>query len=189
MKLLDFGLDYERQTGYNGKSYYKIATITWSEPAVWNPSERCFSVPAGWAGHGGIYAFTRQHWKQSGKPRIAYIGKAKSFTSRLTNAHNHFSIVQRRGDTMVSCGRIAFKRVRPRIGFYLEIEDIIKFAVYNYLENKQGFESLPGFRSSQPKSMAPWVIRSEGHSFGGIMPRRIVYPAIAAEYRTRSTPS
>lgn len=185
MKLLDFDTDYAHQTGYNGRAYYKLATITWSEPAVWNPSERCFPVPAGWAGHGGVYAFTRQHWRQNGKPRIAYIGKAKSFTGRLTNAHNHFDIIRRRGDTMVSCGRIAFDRVRSRVGFYLEIEDILKFAVHDYLENTQGFESLPGFRATQARPMAPWVITNEGHLFRGIMPRRIVYPAIAVEYRTR----
>ena len=185
MKLLDFNTDFASQKGFNGKAYYRLATITWSEPAVWNPSERCYSVPDGWAGHGGIYAFTRKHWLQSGKPKIAYIGKAKNFTDRLTNTHNHFGIVKRRGDTMVSCGRIAFDRVKSRVGFYLEIEDIVKFAVCDHLENSQGFESLPGFRASQTRPMVPWVITNQGHLFGGMMPRRIVYPTIAVEYRMR----
>jgi hypothetical protein len=185
MNLLDLGADVRDVTGYTGKAYYRLATITWSDPLVWNPKDRCFPVPAGWAGHGGVYAFTRKHWRQQGKPRIAYIGKAISFTKRLTNAHNQFGLVKKRGDTMVSCGRVAFERVRSRSGHYLEIEDIIKFAVYTHLENTQGFESLPGFRATSPKAMIPWVITNKGHLFGGIMPRRIVYPAFGVEYRTR----
>ncbi|PBC21284.1 MULTISPECIES: hypothetical protein [unclassified Mesorhizobium] len=186
MKLLDLGADFRDVTGYAGRAYYRLATITWSEPLVWHPDDRSFPVPVGWAGHGGVYAFTRKHWRQQGRARIAYIGKAISFKGRLINTHDHFDIVKRRGDTMVSCGRIAFERVRSRPGYYLEIEDIIKFAVYAHLENTQGFESLPGFRISKPTAMVPWVITNEGHRFGGIMPRRIVYPAIGIEYRTRS---
>jgi hypothetical protein len=111
--------------------------------------------------------------------RIAYIGKAIAFEDRLINTHNHFDIIQRRGPTLVSCGRIAFERVRSRVGYYLEIEDIVKFAVHEWLENSQGFESLPGFRKGQPRAMAPWVIANEGYRFDGHMPRRIVYPAFA----------
>lgn len=125
-------------------------------------------------------------WRQQGRPRIAYIGKAKSFTQRLTNTHNHFDIVERRGDTLFSCLRIAFDWLQSRTGYYLEIEDIVKFAVYDYMENKQGFETLPGFRAGQPKAMVPWLITNEGHLFGGIMPRGIVYPTLAVEYRSRS---
>lgn len=87
---------------------------------------------------------------------------------------------------MVSCGRAAFERVRAHPGYYVEIEDIVKFAVFNYLENKQGFETLPGFRAGQPKAMVPWLITNQGHLFGGIMPKRIVYPAVGVECRSRS---
>ena len=159
MKLLGLGADFRDVTGYAGRAYYRLATITWSEPQIWYPNERCFPVPVGWAGHGGIYAFTRNHWRQQGKARIAYIGKAISFTGRLTNAHDHFGVVERRGDTMVSCGRVAFERVRSRPGYYLEIEDIIKFAVYAHLENTQGFESLPGFRTTSSHSMIRPVVK------------------------------
>lgn len=114
--------------------------------------------------------------------RLAYIGKALNFNKRLTSKHNHFDIIERRGDTSVSCGRIAFDRVQSNKGYYLEIEDIVKFCVYDWLENKQGFESLPGFRKSQPRSMMPWVIVNKGYRFGGIMPRRIVYPSIGVEF-------
>lgn len=158
MRLRDYGQDFMDHTGYNGRAYYKLTTITWSKPQVWDPRDRCFPVPVRWAGYGGVYAFTRQHWRQSGKPRIAYIGKAKSFTGRLTSAHNHFGIIRLGGDTLVSCGRIAFERVKSRVGYYLEIEDIIKFAVHDHLANKQGFESLPGFWSTQARPMTPWVI-------------------------------
>ena len=186
MKLLHLWQDFHDVAGAAGRKYYRLATITWSDPLVWDPSERCFPVPSGWAGFGGIYAFTRRHWRQQGKARMAYIGKAKSFTQRLTNAHNHFDIIERRGDTLVSCGRIAFDRLHSRVGYYVEIEDIVKFAVYDHLENKQGFETLPGFRAGQPKAMLPWLITNEGHLFGGIMPKRIVYPAVGIEYRSRS---
>lgn len=78
MKLLDLGADYRDVTGYAGRNYYRLATITWSEPDVWTPNDRAFPVPAGWAGHGGIYAFVRSHWRQQGKPRIAYIGRIQA---------------------------------------------------------------------------------------------------------------
>jgi hypothetical protein len=187
VKLLHLGTDYRESAGYTGRNYYyRLATITWSKPAVWSPQCRAFPVPAGWAGHGGVYAFIRNHRRQHGKPRIAYIGQAKSFTRRLTNNHDHFDIVERSGETSVSCGRIAFERVRSRADYYLEIEDIIKFAVWEYLENKQGFESLPGFRGANGRSMMPWVISNEGHSFSGILPKTVVYPTIAIEFKRRS---
>lgn len=186
VKLLQLWEDLRDISGSSGRKYYRLATITWSDPEVWNPSDRVFPVPIGWRGHGGIYAFTRKHWRQRDKMRIAYIGKALDFTKRLTSAHNHFNIVERRGDTAISCGRIAFDRVRSHPGYYIEIEDIVKFAVRDHLANKQGFESLPGFRPTSP-IMMPWFIVNEGYSFGGIMPRRIAYPAIAVQYRIRQS--
>lgn len=114
--------------------------------------------------------------------RLTYIGKALDFNKRLTDRHNHFDIIKRRGDTYVSCGRIAFDRVHSNKGYYLEIEDIVKFCVYEWLENKQGFESLPGFRKTQPRAMMPWVITNEGFRFNGNMPRRIIYPSIGVEF-------
>lgn len=177
--LLDLGGDPEDTTGYNGRAYYRLATITWSDPVEWDPRERRFPVPAGWAGHGGVYAFIRDHGRQTNPRRVAYIGKAVSFERRLINTHNHFDIVKRRGRTLVSCGRIVFDRTHSRVGYYLEIEDIIKFAIHDWLENSQGFETLPGFRSAQPRAMFPWVIANKGYNFEGHMPKRIAYPAFA----------
>lgn len=186
MKLLHLWDKFHDVSGTADRKYYRLATITWSNPVVWDPKERCCPVPKGWAGHGGVYAFTRRHWRQQGRTRIAYIGKARSFTKRLTNAHNHFDVIQRRGETLISCGRITFDRLHSRAAYYLEIEDIVKFAVHDYLENKQGFETLPGFRVTQKRAMRPWLITNEGYLFGGIMPKRIVYPAIGIEFRSRS---
>jgi hypothetical protein len=166
----------------SGRKYYRKATITWSQPRIWDSNDESFDVPPSWRGHGGIYIFMREHWRQNDDMRIAYVGKANNFSKRLNSRHNHFDIIRRRGRTTVSCGRIAFERVQSRKGFYLEIEDIIKFCVYERLENKQGFESLPGFRSSQPRSMLPWVIVNKGYRFKSFMPRRIVYPSIGVEY-------
>ena len=126
--------------------------------------------------------FIRSHWRQNDTIRFAYVGKAIDFGRRLTRAHNHFNIVARRGDTAVSCGRLAFDGVRSHPGYYLEIEDIVKFCLHEWLENRQGFESLPGFRRTQPRAMTPWVILNRGFRFGGLMPRRIVYPVIGVEY-------
>lgn len=183
MQVLDLGGDPAEVTGFGGRNYYRLATITWSQPEIWEPQDRCFPVPQGWSGHGGVYAFIRHHGNQTGKPPIAYIGKANRFEKRLTNSHNHFDIIERRGDTSVSCGRIRFERIRARAAYYEEIEDIIKFAVYDQLENSKGFESLPGFRKSQPRVLVPWVITNEGYSFHRRMPKRIVYPAIAIGWR------
>lgn len=180
-RVLDLGDDPENVGGFNGRRYYRLATITWSKPKEWKPAQRCFAVPNGWAGHGGVYAFIRNHGNQKAL-KIAYVGKALSFEKRLINTHNHFDIVERPGATLVSCGRVAFSRIRSRTAFYLEIEDLIKFSVWPNLENVQGFESLPGFRASQPDVMVPWVITNEGYRFARLMPKRIIYPSIGVEY-------
>lgn len=177
LRVLDLGGDPTDVSGYNGRKYYRLATITWSPPREWKASQPCFAVPEGWAGHGGVYTFIRDHAHQS-KKQIAYVGKALSFRDRLTNQHNHFDIIERKGATLVSCGRIAFQRIRSHPGHYLEIEELVKFAVWEWLENTQGFESLPGFRKQQPRAMVPWVITNEGYRFDRLMPKRIVYPAI-----------
>lgn len=163
------------------RKFYRIATIHWSDPEEWKPGDGNFKVPAGWAGQGGIYAITRRHWRQANREQIAYIGKAINFSKRLIMRHNHFDIVRRAGPTMVSCGRIKFQRIKSHTGHYLEIEDIVKFAVWDHLENHQGFHSLPGFRknASAPKIMQPWIIENTGYRFERQMPRKIVYPAIA----------
>ena len=182
MELQELWADPENISGANGRKYYRQATITWSRPRLWHSWQDEFDVPPSWSGEGGVYAFIRSHWRQNDEMRLAYIGKAINFNKRLTRAHNHFDIVERRGDTSVSCGRIAFDRIRSHAGHYLEIEDVIKFCVHDWLENTQGFESLPGFRKGQPRAMTPWVITNKGYRFSGLMPRRIVYPAIGVEY-------
>ena len=182
MELCQLWDDPEDISGNSGRKYYRQATINWSTPRLWESHEPNFNVPPSWRGQGGIYAFIRSHWRQNDDMRIAYIGKAINFNKRLTKAHNHFCIVERRGSTAVSCGRVSFERVRSHKGYYLEIEDIIKFRVYDWLENTQGFDSLPGFRKTQPRSMMPWVILNRGFRFGGRMPRRIAYPSIGVEY-------
>lgn len=181
MKLLDLWEDFSDVSGVSGRKYYRLATITWSRPSLWVPGYN-FDVPNEWTGRGGVYAFLRRHWRQADGQRIAYIGKALNFSTRLTTKHDHYDIVERQGDTLVSCGRVAFTRIQSRPGYYLEIEDIVKFSVFRYVENRQGFESLPGFRASQPRAMAPWVITNHGYRFSGLMPRRIVYPAIGIEF-------
>lgn len=183
MRLLELWDDVEDVGAFSGSGayLYRVAVITWSRPRIWVPGED-FSVPDGWAGHGGIYAMLRSHGHQADSRRIAYIGKAISFSKRLTTRHQHYDIVERRGKTELSCGRIRFERVRSRTGFYEEIEDVVKYAVFPYLENHKGFQSLPGFRPTQPRVPAPWVIKNEGYRFGGRMPRRIVYPAIGIEF-------
>ena len=182
MELNEFWDDPEEISGFSGRRYFRIATITWSRPKIWDPDDKQFPVPERWAGHGGIYAFVRRHWSQSEPSKIAYIGKAISFNRRLNHKHQHFDLVTRRGETSVSCGRIAFERLRSHSGHYLEIEDIVKFCVHDHLENSQGFESLPGFRKEQPRAMTPWLIINKGHRFEGIMPKRIVYPWMGVEF-------
>lgn len=182
MEHLDLWGDAEELSGFSGRYYYRKAVITWSQPRHWRRDEPQFDVPPSWAGHGGLYIMLRSHWKQAEDRRIAYIGKAISFNKRLTHRHDHFDIVQRRGETELSCGRVRFERVQSHVGHYLELEDIVKFAVWRHLENRQGFASLPGFRKSQPRAMTPWVIQNRGYRFGGLMPRRIAYPAIGVEF-------
>ena len=182
MELSDVWDDPQDISGFSGRHYFRVATITWSKPRVWDPSEPSFNVPDGWAGHGGIYAFIRSHWSQSEQNKIAYIGKAISFSKRLNKRHQHFDLINMRGNTSVSCGRIAFSRIKSSVGHYLQIEDIVKFVVHNDLENTQGFESLPGFRKGQPNAMTPWLILNKEYDFDGKMPRRIMYPWIGVEF-------
>jgi len=183
MKLLQLWDDLEAVRGRStGRAFlYRVAVITWSRPRLWSPGED-FDVPDGWAGHGGLYAMLRSHGHQADPRRIAYVGKALSFSRRLNQRHQHYDIVERRGRTEVSCGRVRYERIKAHNGYYLELEDIVKYAVHTHLENYQGFETLPGFRASQPRVPAPWVILNEGFRFGGRMPKRIVYPTIGVEF-------
>lgn len=183
MKLLDLWDDLQEVRGRStGRaSLYKLAVITWSRPRVWTPGTD-FQVPDGWAGQGGIYAMLRSHGHQTDPRRIAYVGKAASFSKRLRRAHQHYDIVERRGKTEVSCGRVRYERIKARDAYYLELEDIVKYAVHSHLENYQGFETLPGFRRTQPRVPAPWLILNEGFRFSGRMPKRIAYPAIGIEF-------
>jgi hypothetical protein len=124
-----------------------------------------------------------RRWAQNNNERkIVYVGKAVSFKQRLTKAHDHFDIIETPGETTVSCGRIAFEGIKHRSGYYEEIEDVIKFAIWKNLRNIQGFSSLPGFRKTASKVMIPWCIKNEGYRFYGVMPKCIIYPAIAVEY-------
>jgi hypothetical protein len=179
--IVDLGGDPAEVTGYNGRKYYRLATITWSRPRIWMPGYD-FDVPNGWSGLGGVYIFTRHHHNQRSGPQIAYIGKANRFESRLTTRHGRYDIVERQGSTTVSCGRIAFERIRARKGYYEEIEDILILTLWDQLENIRSLESLPGFRQSSARIMIPWVITNRGHSFGQVMPRRIVYPSIGISF-------
>jgi hypothetical protein len=83
MRLLDLWEHVEEIPSDSRQKYYRLVTITWSRPRVWEPEDRRFTVPAGWAGHGGIYAFLRRHGNQNGE-QIAYIGKKISVTAYLS---------------------------------------------------------------------------------------------------------
>jgi hypothetical protein len=141
-----------------------------------------FKFPQDGLGAVAYMHFLRDHKNQENGRRIAYIGKAINFNTRLRSNHNHFDLVERKGKTLVSCGRIAFERIRHRDIYYEQIEDVIKFCVWKNLENDKGFHSLPGFRKSQPDVMVPWFIKNEGYRFSGLMPRQVAYPSIAIEF-------
>ena len=118
-----------------------------------------FSVPPQWSGYGGVYILMRAHKLQTDPIKIMYVGKANNFNRRLTARHHAGGpLTKMRGDTLVSCGRVRFERIRSRSAYYLELEDIIKFTVYYDLKNIQGFESLPGFRGETGRPQKPWVI-------------------------------
>uniref|UniRef100_UPI0019532E51 hypothetical protein n=1 Tax=Stenotrophomonas maltophilia TaxID=40324 RepID=UPI0019532E51 len=70
MRLLEMWDDFE-DLG-DQRKFYRKATIDWSTPRTWNPKDREFDVPEGWAGFGGIYAMIRRHGRQLDGQRIAY---------------------------------------------------------------------------------------------------------------------
>lgn len=180
MKLLNIGGEAEYLVNSRLNWYYCKAIVTWSKPSEWTRDEAAFRVPDQWRHGGGVYAFLRDHPRQSEPNRIAYIGKALKFTQRLTRKHPMYErLVCRKGATKVCCGQIHFERIRARPGYYVEIEDIFKWVVWPHLHNKQGLESLPGFRGARGRPFKPWVIRNEGYRFSGKIPRLIAYPAIA----------
>ena len=159
--------------------YYKIANIQWSKPRKWNPGED-FNVPDDYYGYPGLYMFIRDHGSQSEKNKIVYIGKTVKFESRLNKNHHKYSLVEKRGITKISCGWIDFGGVRFHEDYLLQIEDIIKFSVWENIENIQGFSSLPGFRSSQQEPLKPWLIYNE--NFRGKLPKMICYPSFGASF-------
>jgi hypothetical protein len=160
---------------------YRKAIITWSRPKKWPSGDENFSVPSQWSGYGGLYILMRAHKLQSDPIKIMYVGKANNFNKRLTTRHHAAnSLRDIKGDTLVSCGRVRFERIRSRSAYYVELEDIIKFTVYYYLKNVQGFQSLPGFRGETGRPLKPWVIINEGFRFHRLLPKRIAYPVLAS---------
>ena len=91
-------------------------------------------------------------------------------------------LVDIRGDTLVSLGRIRFERVSAHLGYYEEIEQIVAWTVWRHLENQAVIEKVPGFRGKHGRPFAPWVITNHGYRFNGRMPKRIVYRAIGIEF-------
>lgn len=181
---VDLGGDVAELQNRAGKYYHRKAIITWSEPVLWARKSSSPEIPDGWTGHGGVYAFLRDHNGQPDPNRISYIGKAVSFEARLNKRHPMYEVlVDKNGDTNVSLGRIRFERIHSRTAYYPEIEEIIAWAVWPYLHNCQGFESLPGFRGANGRPFKPWIIENNGYRFGRQMPRLIAYPSIAIARR------
>lgn len=178
-RIADIGGDPESLTGSNQRYLYRLAVITWSRPVVWHPSKARPAIAEGWAGRGGLYTLLRDHHAQKARRRIAYVGKALSFSNRLNRQHHMFDhLVDKPGDTLVSCGRVRFERIRAHPGYYGELEEIVAWTVWQHLENYAGMGSIPGFRGPETYPFLSWVIRNEGYRFNGAMPRRIVYPLI-----------
>lgn len=177
--VAEMGGDPRDLKGWNGRYYYRQATITWSRPVIWHPLDARPELPDGWAGHGGLYTILRDHHAQNDRRRIAYVGKALSFARRLNRQHHMFSrLVEKPGDTLVSLGRVRFDRLRAHPGYYEELEQIVAWTVWQHLENYAGMSSVPGFRGEQTYAFVPWVILNDGYRFNGGMPRRIAYPVI-----------
>lgn len=174
-RVLDLGADPADCEGFSGQKYYKLATITWSRPRTWNRGED-FDVPRNWAGHGGVYAFEKIIKNEH---KVVYVGKANKFEGRLNKRHSHYDLIEGYGRTTVTCGRIAFARIASNEAYYNEIEDILILTLWPHIHNVRSLSSLPGFRGSQTRVLKPWVITNEVYRFGGRLPKRIVYPAIA----------
>jgi hypothetical protein len=156
--------------------YYSIARIKWSPYKIWTPNTN-FDIPDHYYDKSGLYMLIRDHRRQYEPNKIAYIGKTNHFGKRLTTRHHmHDILVARPGATKVSCGIVGFEWARNDTKNLLQIEDIIKFSIWEYLENTQGFCTLPGFRY---RSIRPWIIGNSG--WRGKIPRRIIYPAFAKE--------
>lgn len=178
-RIADIGGDPASVRNCSGRYYYRLAEITWSRPTLWHPDDAGPAIRPGWQGHGGLYIILRDHHAQNERRRMAYVGKALSFSNRLNRRHHMFDhLVNLRGDTLVSMGRIRFERVRSHAGYYEEIEQIVAWSVWQDLENYAGMETVPGFRGTDGRPFAPWVITNAGYRFNGRMPKRIVYPAI-----------
>jgi hypothetical protein len=167
----------------SGKYYYRKAIITWSEPIVWPAKKKRLEIPENWIGHGGIYAFLRDNRRQNDRNRISYVGVAEKFEGRLHSRHPMYpDLVEKRGQTKVSLGRIKFDRIRAKFSYYEEIEEIVAWSVWPYLRNIRGLESLPGFRGSR-RPFKPWIIENHGYGFGRMMAGLIAYPSIATADR------
>lgn len=176
----DMGGDPEGLMNYSGTRFlYRLAILTWSQPIPWEPESRIPMIPGAWAGHGGLYAIIRDHHSQSRPKRIAYIGVAESFSDRLDAKHHMYpKLVERRGSTFISLGRVRFERCASTRKHLEEIEQIVTWATWEHVWNERGMETLPGFRSGQ--EFKPWVIVNDGYRFHRQMPKRIAYPAFAA---------
>lgn len=154
---------------------YWQATIEWSKPRVWLKDED-FEVPQSCQGRPGLYRFIQSHQKMSERGRTVYIGKASRLEGRLRKYHFRRP---RYGKVKVSCGLIDFHGRHYKAEHLGQIEDIIKFYIWDYLRNEKGFLSLPGFRANQRHAYRGWAITNSGSR--GELPRMLCYPAFAHE--------
>lgn len=151
--------------------YWK-ATIQWTKPRTWWPGEN-FRVADNISGCPGLYRFTQHHGKLP-KPRTVYIGATEAMAQRLTKNHHK---KPRYGTAKVSCGVVDFNGRHFKRHHLLQIEDILKFYVWDIVRNERGFDSLPGFRANQKFVHRGWHISNRG--FRGELPAELCYPTFA----------
>lgn len=155
---------------------FRIATIQWSKPKRWKPSDDAPIIGAQ-KKPGYLYAISWDHHKAKRRETIAYIGLTSKLDTRFDNHPTAAALIARKRSTFLSIGHIDFghlKNVSAQTQRITEeLEHLLIWAMRTDLENIQKIKGLPAWGTN---GGSPWHVYNKGHRFAGRMPREIVYP-------------
>lgn len=176
--LADFGglLD-DLKAGDLG-SYYKRATITWSEPARIRYGEPVPLSEDRYLKKGYLYILSRNHGNQSVPDQILYVGITNNLNRRFYNHPKFKNLVKSHKHVFFHVGQPNFHGYRTAENSHNraaieELEHIYIWTLYEHLHNHQKVWTVPGMKRQDAR---PWLITNDGYGFSGNMPKRIAFP-------------
>jgi hypothetical protein len=173
-KVADWGVtNPDGVQNHSGNRLFHSLELNWSNPTIWQKGQ---SKPIFDDELPFVYALIHDHPNAHVKDRIVYIGLTKSPKTRFGNHETAREISRRQGQVRFSYAQIKLTGrngdIRTEKALQ-EIEHLLIWSVWEYLENQQKTATLPGMGRNGGQA---WHITNSGYKFSGHMPREIVFP-------------